>query len=958
MITLTHYRFNYICCIAFSILALVTQAQDGLIRAASPQARSIHRFSSPAPHNTDTFFVNLQGLGFRSMRQPGLDHTEYPSRAPMSGIHTRSVLLGNLTMNITFAGTTCGASNGNVSVVASGGLPPYQYAINTYPYQNNGAFAGLAAGTYTMHVMDANGEMQSAPVTLTNTFDMPSLHITTYSSVTGCTAFDGSVTLSASGGISPYTFSDDEVYFQSSNIFSGLAAGNYSFFVKDANGCQAPYNFDLDPNCPGGFGFSDIASVYSCVNNGVVNILKVFYGTAPYSFSLDGINFQSSGEFDGLSPGHNHIYIRDATGKTMVYTFTMYPFCPILLTATATDAACNAHDGSISISPSNGTAPFLYSTDGVNYQNDPLFSGLASGTYHVWVRDANGLYGSLDGVKVESLCPVVTAVSTAADCGQSDGSITVTGSKGTPPYEFSIDGTNFQSGNIFTGLPSGKYGVTIRDAGGLSSTSPATVSNACITVKGSTANARCGNNNGSILVGASDGTAPYLYSLDGINFQSNNSFENLGAGNYQVWAKDATGLKNYIGLTITNSLPPDISARVNNPGCDNNDGFVIVSGSGGTGALEYALTGFPYQSANEFSGLATGDYVASVADNLGCTSILPVRLSLNNTLTADAGSDITVCEGSPFRLKGTTNASTYSWTPATGLDDSNRLNAGGNAGADISYQLNVREGICTASDFVQVMVSPAPHPDAGSDVFLCTGKSTRLNGSGGIAYRWHPIDYLSDPSIPDPEVEQPAQTTTYFLSVKDARGCNSLNDDEIIVHVIPSAELFAGHDTVIARNEPLQLNAFDVNNSGFIQYQWSPVAGLSNTTIPNPVAVIDNDITYQVKAIAPGGCTGEAQIKIKVYAGPEIYVPNAFTPNGNGHNDILKAFPVGISRFRYFAVFNRWGQRVFYTEDAGKGWDGNWEGLPQSAGGFVWMSAGLDYQGNPVIRKGTVLLIR
>jgi gliding motility-associated-like protein len=87
-------------------------------------------------------------------------------------------------------------------------------------------------------------------------------------------------------------------------------------------------------------------------------------------------------------------------------------------------------------------------------------------------------------------------------------------------------------------------------------------------------------------------------------------------------------------------------------------------------------------------------------------------------------------------------------------------------------------------------------------------------------------------------------------------------------------------------------------------------------------------------------------------------VPSGFTPNGDGHNDILRAIPIGIKEFKFFAVYNRWGQLVFYTTNAVSGWDGKFNGALQNAGAYVWVTEGIDYQGITIDRKGVAVLIR
>jgi gliding motility-associated-like protein len=149
-----------------------------------------------------------------------------------------------------------------------------------------------------------------------------------------------------------------------------------------------------------------------------------------------------------------------------------------------------------------------------------------------------------------------------------------------------------------------------------------------------------------------------------------------------------------------------------------------------------------------------------------------------------------------------------------------------------------------------------------------------------------------------------------------------------------------------------------MSNSGFDSWQWSPPDDLDNPSSQDPVAHPEKSTTYTVTAATDEGCTATASVSIKVFTVANIFVPNAFTPNGDGHNDVLRAIPIGIKAFGYFAVWNRWGQRVFYTTDPAVGWDGSVGGRLGEAGAFVWKVSGIDYKGDQVQQEGTVLLVR
>ncbi len=191
------------------------------------------------------------------------------------------------------------------------------------------------------------------------------------------------------------------------------------------------------------------------------------------------------------------------------------------------------------------------------------------------------------------------------------------------------------------------------------------------------------------------------------------------------------------------------------------------------------------------------------------------------------------------------------------------------------------------------------------------------------------------------------------LYASTASGCysDSLQRDIIIY----STSAFAGNDTITPSGRPLQLQA-----SGGISYEWTPATGLNNPFISNPVAVLTGTqiYTYTVRAYTPLGCESFDDIKIQVYQAPEIYLPNAFTPNGDTWNDIYRGRPVGIKDFKYLKIFNRFGQEIFSTADYQKGWDGTFNGKKQVSGVYVVIARGIDYRGIVVERQATVMLIR
>jgi gliding motility-associated-like protein len=330
----------------------------------------------------------------------------------------------------------------------------------------------------------------------------------------------------------------------------------------------------------------------------------------------------------------------------------------------------------------------------------------------------------------------------------------------------------------------------------------------------------------------------------------------------------------------------------------------------------------------------------------------------------------TVCVGTArvYKVNDATVLSSYSWK-IDGVTQSSTKN-------DISviwntqgiFQLTVQEHSLNGCDgdirsgLVNVIAPPVPN--AGPDAVICFENTGRLNGSGGTFYQWSPSTYLSTPAIANPTIISPPKgVLTYFLNITNASGCKSIKSDTVVITILPPVKIFVGNDTSIALNQPLQLNAVDINNSGFINYLWSPASGLNNSGIKNPVALFNSTIgnsgiTYKLTARTINGCLATDDINIKVFELADIYVPNAFTPNKDGLNDVLRPILVGVKELKYFVVYNRYGQQVYITTMPGKGWDGTVKGEMQNTGAFAWTAEAIDYKGNVIKKNGMAILIK
>ncbi len=348
-------------------------------------------------------------------------------------------------------------------------------------------------------------------------------------------------------------------------------------------------------------------------------------------------------------------------------------------------------------------------------------------------------------------------------------------------------------------------------------------------------------------------------------------------------------------------------------------------------------------------------YRVVFTDVLGCVNTDSVHLRIKTNLLVDAGNDTIICAGDPVLLHASSDEQ-YAFTWYNSQNDiiKQARNASPKTPEDQTYRVVASLGSCRAEDQMKVKTIPYPRPSIMPSVAsICYGDSLLLRASGGAFYQWKPETGLSDASA-DSLLAFPSKTTTYTLTVTDTLGCPKPVDTTLNLHVVPPVQAFAGNDTIITTGQVFQLHA-----TGGNKYEWTPAVGLSNPYIPDPVLRHNKDIVYALKVtVEPEGCFDYDSISIRYIKGPEVYVPTAFTPNDDGTNDVFRPIPVGVTKIEYFRVYNRWGQLIYHTTAYMQGWDGTFQGKPAEQGAYVWTVKATDFQGNEIIKKGSVTLVR
>ncbi|NOU39234.1 MAG: gliding motility-associated C-terminal domain-containing protein [Ferruginibacter sp.] len=342
----------------------------------------------------------------------------------------------------------------------------------------------------------------------------------------------------------------------------------------------------------------------------------------------------------------------------------------------------------------------------------------------------------------------------------------------------------------------------------------------------------------------------------------------------------------------------------------------------------------------------------------------------NNGLTVAIGNDTTICQGNSVKFTPLVlpTATAYTWRiktpgiiPLSTIDTINIKNATMSPIDTVEYILNAEMSGCSVEDTVKVNVIWKPLLDAGPNVAICLLDSILLKGnithasSNNFTYVWTPLDSLTTATSLQ-TMAHPTRSTWYKLAIKTtlAYGCDFSASDSFKLVVQPVIHAFAGNDTIAATGLPHQLHG-----TGGLHYEWfSPTATITNAFSQNATTILNSDANFYLKVSDAVGCKGFDTIFVKVLNGPTYHIPNAFSPNGDGLNDIFRAVPSGMSNTTYFRVFNRLGELMFETNQWLKGWDGTFKGKPQPNGVYVWMVKGKDKNYQNVEMKGTVHLVR
>ena len=340
-----------------------------------------------------------------------------------------------------------------------------------------------------------------------------------------------------------------------------------------------------------------------------------------------------------------------------------------------------------------------------------------------------------------------------------------------------------------------------------------------------------------------------------------------------------------------------------------------------------------------------------------CTAI---QCNINASFTVN---DTIICDSTTlFFINTSSNAVEYEWQlNSVFYDTTTNVSITFDTAGVYMVTLIAKDSLCPDTFSKMIIVLPALIADAWYDTSICLYDSVQLFASPGTSHRWFPAAGLNDTIIADP-IAKPDTTTIYGVIISST-GCEA-DTAYVTVTVNPLPIVYAYSDTTITIDDSVILNA-----SGGINYQWSPGLGLNDTAIANPTASPALTTTYYVIVTDSNGCMNVDSITLTILEkiiGKYLFIPSAFSPNGDGENDMFRLIGSGIKSI-YLAVYNRWGEKVFESrsrqtalsgQTATEGWDGTYKGKKLNPAVFAWYAEVEFLDDSKIYRKGNVTLIK
>jgi large repetitive protein len=755
--------------------------------------------------------------------------------------------------------------NGTITVTAAGGTGALAYKLNSSgTYQSGNSFTGNCSGSYTVFIKDINGCEIQVTANLVN----PPLLTETITVITPatCGAANGAITVSASGGTTPYSYTNNGGPSQTTTVFASLPANTYNVIVTDSRGCTATASGTVvNQSAPIPTILAQTNVNCFAGNTGTI-LIGGTGGLAPYTYKWvsnpvgSSIPFQTSNSFTNLVAGCYVATIRDVNGCEGTLPFCITEPTQVTYTAVPTSVTCNGLcDGQITFSAAGGTAPYTYSTGGPAVSS-PVASGLCAGVYNTVLSDVNGCISSLQTTITQPAVLTATYVNTAPTCHNGcNGSVAVTANGGSAPYQFSANTGANQSVSLLSNLCSGANIVHVTDVRGCTVNTIRTLINpAAISIDTIASDpSNCGFTDGSLTVqavGLNPIVSYTLTSAGGYNATNTSGFfGGLSGAAYLATVVDNIGCTATRYFSVNDVQMNGYEVARTNATCNGaNDGYISVLNTNGSGIITFYqdnLTGASQTSNGDFFSIDANSHAITFFDQGLCVFSISFDITEPDPIVFNQAVTNIACSGSStgsITINSVTGGDNlvYEYSKDGGVTfQSSPTFTGLPVG---TYQLVVRDGnLCLGSSSATVVQSPPVQLQTNSTNVLCNGGNDGtilIGATGGQGSYTYSFDNGTTYSAVNTTLTNTAGV--YQVCVKDIAGCTVCGSVTITepaaltaTIVIDSTSCNATCDGLIAITAA----------GGTAPYQFSP----------------DNGVNYAVVSSFNNICSGVKTVKVK-----------------------------------------------------------------------------------------------
>ncbi|HEX5003408.1 MAG TPA: PKD domain-containing protein [Bacteroidia bacterium] len=858
-----------------------------------------------------------------------------------------------------------GGNNGSATVSVTGASGPFTYLWSPSG-QTTATATSLTAGNYSVSVTLNATCILTASVVISQ--PPTALTVNPVVSSTSCGASNGSIQINTAGGVPTYNYNWSGGV-ATGTLASGLNPGSYTVTVTDANGCSQSNTSIVLPSGVPVLSIVNHANV-SCHNgaNGSSGIF-VSGGIAPYSYIWSG--GQNTSVINGLTAGTYTVTVTDAAGCSATLTDIISQPPQLNLSQPVIQAirCFGMSTGSASFTATGGVNPYIWLwTGGVSTGSSA--TGLNAGTYSVTVTDQNGCSQTGSAIVTQPAAPItVQATIVNTICGNTNGTISVITSGGTAPYSY-LWNTGV-TGSSLSAIAAGVYSITVTDNSGCTVNDTYTVqaSGAPVLSIVSISDVTCfGGSNGSVQLSAAGGVLPYMWSWSG-GVSNNSSASGLTAGSYMVTVTDSSGCQAFQPVSLFEPTALTVTVPQPDPLCQGGASSLISSVSGGTQPYTYNWsTGATSAAINVAPTVATG-YTLTVTDGNGCVSA-PVTVSqlVAGPLQISAIAPDTICQGTAaaINVSGSGGDGNYHYQWSNGMSgSSNTISLSG----PIQLTITITDGCNSAPAQTTISIATVTppvlnivlSPQKGCMPFTATFNPA-VPPVTGVAYQWNFGDgttssnYNTTHTFTSSGVYN-VSITAYSIA---APACSASQQIASPVTVLPVPEAkFSYSPQVPTVNQP----EVRFNDESVLAHAWKWNFGdnTAEETIPDPVHNFPTAGSYRIhlEVTTSDGCIDTTEKILEVIEEMQFFVPNAFTADNNGINDVFDVVGVGFVSYEML-IFDRWGKVVHESKNGSNPWDGKDRntGKPLPQGLYICKITMHDKLGNTVCRFSHVMLLR